>query len=1529
MEKNYFFVFIYIFFIPAFSFAQNLGEYKVTVEVIKVCGHGTPDDGGQEYRWRFWGRLSGESDSQWRGGGAMGINDAPGGTCLDEANNPPLGADLPYTIFERTFSYPTNKVVAIEIQAEGYEKNCFPGNSSNGHDLNYKEDCWCSAVFFDVRCNDKDDKDHRKPPPFLRTLTIDNAIGQGTWDFPASTMGDKYSFVLRYTVTPPVMNPPEFAYADEFDVDNLKASDTEVICANEDYYVFWNDKTYPDNKVEQLIWYENVDDAIIKIGERTEVDWDCITSVRTRCTGCRESTGSMEHCGYVCDEEPCYSTVSIYAPDWKEVAITTRSSPYGLFAIKLPASAIDAEQMTKRYAVKAVTAEGITNIDFSLPSKPITIYPPPPETKGLPENTTNLVLYPDEDYFVSNPYIDIQHVQCKGDASGSIGIKKIDDNRSFYYTLHPLDGQGGGGNIGSRPAPSVSNPVVFNALKSGRYKLNIGIVNSLGKELCYSEDIIIIKEPAALPTATAKVFEYIGGANVSCHDSEDGMITLSASGGIPPYSYTLIGSNGYDLTQQGDSVFSGLPPLDKDGQSISYTYEISDKYGCFYRGQEKIILELPKPVEFALAEPVNRYVNPNNANEWFDISCHGGTDALEFTLTGGAGPYMLYVGEELKATTQGVSQQAIIDGLKADTTYVVTVSDANGCSNTASVSLAQPDEIVLSTYQIVPATCYGSASASLGIKASGGLPFPGQSYLYTIRHLDVPPDIDFPFAPEESIDSPVDSAVFTNLIAGSYAIIMEDAFGCIGIDTVYISEPDQLSTTVTTTSIQCVGDDNGAAAVLMAGGTAPYTITWTNEFKKLLKTTVVAEGESATIEGLSGGLYYVFVEDANACRYPQSGTPFTIQEPAMELDIFYKDLAHASCYGKADGSVTLQASGGWRNVPYQFGLDKSALSYNNNVYSQLEPGPYTFYVQDGKGCMDSVHLIIEEPQALQVSMKQLDDVSCYGGADGSFELTVSGGVLPYRYSLDGGLSWSDKGVFDGLSKGDYSVIVEDANATCPLIKEIHIQEPRPLQIILAENKATSCGIAEGSAKVQVNGGTPPYTYEWKSMNGEILGTSLSIENLASGQYLFSVFDHNDCQANKVVAVSNPEGPQVEIASIVPVSCYEGNDGSARIKVTSSNSETIITWPDGQQGEQATGLTAGDYIVEVRDESMCVTFVSLTVPEPEGLAIDYAVKEPACYGGCDGAITLKAQGGNGDYTYTWEDGFQGAYKESLCAGSYEVTVVDGQGCRTSTIITMLEPNPIVPGLGGEITICEGQQYQLDAGQPGGTYIWTSNVGFTANTRKVTIDKPGTYEVEVTDANGCKGKESFVLKVSNEILEAEFLVLTEAMAGDTVVLVNISYPEPEESRWFFSDEVVALDTYGYHQQLIFPKEGSYRVSLYTKLANCEAEMTKQILVTSKSGEVSEDVFGHKEELITEFSIYPNPNDGRFTAVVVLQEKEDIRLKLIDIQGQRELGDFTGKGNETYEVDYDFNDLPQGVYFLLLEVDGATKTLKVLIK
>lgn len=80
MEKVYLFAFIYILFIPTYSFAQNLGEYKVTVEVIKVCGYGTPDDGGQEYRWRFWGRLNGESDYQWSGGGVMGINDAPGGT---------------------------------------------------------------------------------------------------------------------------------------------------------------------------------------------------------------------------------------------------------------------------------------------------------------------------------------------------------------------------------------------------------------------------------------------------------------------------------------------------------------------------------------------------------------------------------------------------------------------------------------------------------------------------------------------------------------------------------------------------------------------------------------------------------------------------------------------------------------------------------------------------------------------------------------------------------------------------------------------------------------------------------------------------------------------------------------------------------------------------------------------------------------------------------------------------------------------------------------------------------------------------------------------------------------------------------------------------------------------------------------------------------------------------------------------------------------------------------------------------------
>lgn len=1476
MGKLYLFLFLFFSIIFIQVQAQKLGEYKATVEVIEVCGYGTPEGDFNDYRWRFVGKLEGETVGSWDG--TVGIDNVPGGTCLGIEDNQAagrVGSDLPLVLFSDTYTYTEDKVLEIEIEAEGYEKNCFPG-TDNGDYLAYKEDCWCKGTFFTFPCDFAfQDKDFRRFETSI-PLNIPQDIGTDTWEFPVTNMDGKYSFVLRYTVTPPVMEAPHFFYPEDFILNASIPSPIQTTCAGEEYYIVWDGKDYPKDKIEKVNWYENV-----------------VTSGKAI---------------------------------WELIGTTDSQSDLGRFAIKIPASDFSGE---KTYAVKAIAADGITtNIDYSLPSLPITIYPRPPEIKELPTNVTDTILHPNESNFITNDYIEIQHVECTGDATGSFSIKKIDDSRNFYYTLDPLGTQTTGGNIGERAPPSASNPVVFSGLQSGRYQLRVEIRSPEGKDFCYSDDIIVIKQPAALPSATATASEYEGGANVSCHDAEDGEITISATGGTPPYSYSLHGSDGDTIKQAEDSVFRNLNALDNEGKPVIYTFSLTDKYGCFYEDMKPIQLTVPDTLKFVDVDPVHAYKNPNDEDESYDVMCYGYTDALEFTLSGGALPYRLYIGDELKATTQGESHQAIINGLKADTVYQVKVVDANGCDTLTAVSLTQPEQIVLESHQVIPAACFGSASASLGLKAAKGLPFPGQAYLYSIRHLAVPDDIDFPFETEQSITSPVDSAVFINLIAGSYAVTIEDAFGCIGVDTVTVSQPERLNVAVTSSFIQCVGNTNGNATASISGGTAPFKVTWTDEFKKPVKVVSIAAGESPSIEGLSGGLYYVFVEDANGCQYPRSGTPFTIQEPAMALDLFYAQLEHASCFGQADGSVTLQASGGWRNVPYKFGLDKTKLAYNENVYSQLQPGDYTFYVEDGRGCMDSVALTIEEPAVLQVKTTSQTPVSCYGGANGSVKLEASGGVPPYKYSIDNGATWSEDGYFDGLKMDDYQVLIVDANGNCPLMKTIHIQQPLPLAITIVGSEGTGCGLTKGSARVNVSGGIFPYTYRWTDNAGVEIGNSLSKEELASGRYWFSVTDASDCELSKVVTISNPEGPQAEIASIKAVSCSGGNDGSASLRIISSNSMATILWPDGQRGELATGLQAGEHIVEIIDEASCITFLPVYIPEPAPLSLTFESTEPSCSGNCDATVTLAATGGNGNYIYTWADGYQGAFRDGLCAGAYTVEVSDHLGCETSLQIYLDDPEPVEPDLGGSVTICEGQEYILDAGYPGASYSWTSTGGFSANTRKISVSEAGTYTVEVTDVNGCKGTSSFDLHISNDILEADFLVLTEAVVGDTVVLVNISYPEPVSSEWVYPEEVKALDAYGYHQQLVFPQEGSYLVTLYTELANCEAEMTKQIIVTATNGATSEDVFGYQGEVVEEFKLYPNPNSGKFTVSVILSEAKDIRLKLIDIQGQADLGDYQGLGKDSYEVSYNFNALQSGVYFLLLEVDGNSQTLKVII-
>lgn len=180
-----------------------------------------------------------------------------------------------------------------------------------------------------------------------------------------------------------------------------------------------------------------------------------------------------------------------------------------------------------------------------------------------------------------------------------------------------------------------------------------------------------------------------------------------------------------------------------------------------------------------------------------------------------------------------------------------------------------------------------------------------------------------------------------------------------------------------------------------------------------------------------------FAIKANA----QTGCPVTISQPAeLKIENITKASYHGSdlsCSTSADGKITVTASGG--TTPYQYSIDNGANFQAGNVFSGLAAGTYQIVVKDANGCTTAPQQIdITAPAALTMSIAK-SDVTCFGDNNGWIKVTVSGGSGQYRFSKDGGRSFTDfqdgnEYTFENLVAGTYNIVAEDENgcsAACP------------------------------------------------------------------------------------------------------------------------------------------------------------------------------------------------------------------------------------------------------------------------------------------------------------------------------------------------------------------------------------------------------------------------------------------------------------------------------------------------------------------
>ena len=660
----------------------------------------------------------------------------------------------------------------------------------------------------------------------------------------------------------------------------------------------------------------------------------------------------------------------------------------------------------------------------------------------------------------------------------------------------------------------------------------------------------------------------------SCFGGATGGAAAAPSGGTAPYSY--LWSNGA-TTAALNNVAGG-----------TYSVIITDAHGCTATGTANI------------TESTQLTATATKT----DVACHGGgTGSIRLALGGGTAPFTFLWSNG--ATTQDLS------GLAAGT-YTVTVTDANGCTATAGATIGQP--AALQAHAVpTPAACAGSPTGAIALTVSGGTaPF---SFLWingaTTQNL-------------------------TNVHIGTYSVIVTDAHGCTATASATVGQPDVLTAISTATDVSCYNATNGSVTLSVDGGTAPYSYLWSN---------------GATTQSLSGlaiGTYNVTVTDAHGCT---AACGATVGRPALLLAS--ASAAPAACAGSPTGAIALTVSGG--TAPFGYAWSNGATTQN---LSGLSAGTYSVTVTDAHGCTATASATVGGPALLHATARPMD-ASCFDAANGSVDLSVSGGTAPYSYQWSNGATTQD---LVALGAGTYAVTVTDAHG-CTATASATVGQPATLTALASKTDA-SCTGSLGSIDLAVGGGTAPYSFLWS--NG---ATTQNLSGLGAGTYTVTVTDAHGCTAGCGATISQPVTMHPSV-SVTAANCCTSNSGSIDLTVSGGTPPFSYLWSNGATTQDLTNVPAGAYSVTITDASRCTATASATITQPTALHASTSSTNAAC-AGSDGTATVVASGGTAPYSYRWSPGGQiTATATGLASGSYTVTITDARGCTLTASAAVL-------------------------------------------------------------------------------------------------------------------------------------------------------------------------------------------------------------------------------------------------------------------
>ncbi|MFK7806668.1 MAG: SprB repeat-containing protein, partial [Saprospiraceae bacterium] len=942
------------------------------------------------------------------------------------------------------------------------------------------------------------------------------------------------------------------------------------------------------------------------------------------------------------------------------------------------------------------------------------------------------ILEPDEVIEIETT---VSEIDCFGSCNAAITTNVITANLPFTYVWSDIDGV-------------FSNDPEVDDLCPGNYTLEFtdgsGCTETIDFEILEPEEIQTLEDIT----------------DVSCNTAGDGSILLEITGGTGPYSADVAFTN----PSPTSVLISNL-----DGGTYNLT--ITDADGCFIENS------------YTVEEPEEIIITPTVT----EPSCAGvPTGSISIDITGGTIPY------SIEWVELAILDQTDVTDL-AEGTYTVIVTDANDCEQTALIDVTDPEEIVV-TETITDVRCNGALDGTITLLVenaddpldilwtgdgvnptsqdqtdlaagdynlfftdANGCEFTADYTIVEPEPIDitetlVQPDCfgdlgeitvvisggTGPYSIDWTVVTAPDQTTISNLNPALYEITVTDSEDCVVSETYEIIAPDEIQAALDLTQPTCL-QPLGSAEIIITGGTEPYSIEWTD----------LAATDQTIVTDLAPGDYEVTVTDANLCETTEL---FTINE--VEEFTVTEVITDVLCFGASSGAIDLTVVG--QSDPLTILWTGNGVVPTSLNQSGLEVGTYTVELTDNLGCDFTADYIITQEEEIVID-ETVTQPECTGPLVGEITIVISGGTEPYS------TVWPEAGLnnvltINDLISGDYGVLVTDAN-DCVSGETYTIDEVGAIDITSNTSDVTCNGDDDGAIELIVTGQIEPLTVVWTPD----LGTSLNQTDLAPGIYGVELTDADGCTAIETFEITEPEELLV-LENITQATCPNPL-GEIDLTITGGTEPYNIVWAEVAAPDQTTitDLTPGEYTVTITDANDCEFIQSYTINELVDIEITEAITQPGCDGALTGAITIEITGGLAPFSVNWPELAitDVLTVTDLLPGDYTVEVTDQNLCLETETYTITEPG--VLGLTSTVTdvTCNGEddgtislvlQDQVDPI----TVVWTPDLG--TNLNQVDL-APGTYEVEITDADGCAVTDSF------DVTEPETLEVTEAITQGT--------------------------------------------------------------------------------------------------------------------------------------------------------------------